>query len=1156
MVDRSIPGSSSFIGTLARHPNAANLIMVLMVLFGIYAIGKINTQFFPTVEQNAVNITVGWSGASAEDVQSNILQIVEPEIRFLENVDKMSSTAREGRASITLEFAAGTDMQTAVGDVDSAVKAIGNLPEDSDTPRVAIRSWYDGVATLSISGDVPESTLRIYAKKIRDDLIDRGIDRVDFTGMRSRELLVEIPERELRRVGLTVSDVSNKIRDNSRNLPSGSTEGVVSKQLRSQSDFKTPSEISELEISSFASGEKVMLKDIADIKFDYDPDAGQGLIRGLPAIQIAISRAPNADTLETAQILNDYLEILSESLPPGITLQKYNVRADAVRGRINLLLKNGATGLVLVVLTLFIFLNARIAFWVAAGIPVALLATVGFMMTFGETINMITLFAMIMMLGIIVDDAIVVGEHTATRFSQGDGPYEAAENGAGWMITPVSAAMLTTVASFAPILLITGTIGQIMGALPIVVVAVLVASLIECFLILPGHLAHTLQPDRNRGWSYWRHLFFSLVIGMLILSLINQSVGLGEYQIGESDTGNFIERTWTYLFDQLSTFIALVSQYKTDLNPSVFISALVVGTLIAGAIIEALLWVFSRSTSRRTPTSGDTKSGFERENIFRRMFDATFRWFRDGPFAWVVGVSYRWRYVTVAIAAACMMVLAYGLYAGGKVQFVFFASPESENIRARLVFNAGLPETRIKEIVRLHEDTLLQVEEELGQGEKLIDAFFVTLGSAGRNTGDNLAEMRIQLTSSEVRTVRSPDIVRAWRSKLPKVPGLRRSSISQTRGGPPGRDVELQLAGPDVAVLKKAADEVVELVSQLPSATGASDNLPYGKPELVMKLTPRGAALGFSIEDVSAQVRSAFSGSVPRKFAFGDEEISIRVKRTSRDLGTAALRNFELKSRNGDFVPLSEVVALLEQQGFAAIRREDGKTLVSITADLDTDVFTTEQAEIALVEDGLPDIATKYGIEYKFAGRSKERNEAFSELLLGVMMALFVIYIILAWVFSSYWRPFAVMLIIPFGVVGAIFGHWMMEFKLSILSFISILGLAGILVNDSIILVSRLDERLSEGQSLFEAATGASRDRLRAVLLTSLTTIGGLIPLMFEKSVQAQFILPMAVTIIFGLGLATLLVLFLVPAFVAIGADIRWLIGTIFNNRQSVSPAE
>ena len=421
-----------------------------------------------------------------------------------------------------------------------------------------------------------------------------------------------------------------------------------------------------------------------------------------------------------------------------------------------------------------------------------------------------------------------------------------------------------------------------------------------------------------------------------------------------------------------------------------------------------------------------------------------------------------------------------------------------------------------------------------------------------------MAELRVQLSSSEVRTIRTPDIVKAWRKALPKLAGAKRIAIFESRGGPPGRDLDVEIIGSDVATLKEAATQVIPIIQAINGASGVADDLPFGKPELIMRLLPRGAALGFSIDEVGRQVRNAFDGAIPRRFARGDDEVTIRVLRTTRDEGGDKLRNFELRSPQGQFVPLGEVVELTEKQGFSAIQREDGKTIVSVTADLNTDIVTTDKAIEILQAGELPRVMDAIGVDYRFGGKDEERKKAFSDLTTGIYIALAVIYIVLAWVFGSYFRPIAIMLIIPFGLVGAVMGHWIMGFKLTILSFIGLLGLAGILVNDSIILVSRLDERLDEGETLPEAAIGASRDRLRAVLLTSLTTIGGLVPLMFEKSLQAQFLLPMAITIVFGLGLATLIVLFLVPAFIGIGYDIRWSLEKIFGERQkrSQQPAE
>ena len=1138
MNSRVIPGSGGIVSLFARHANAANLLMVLMIIFGIFALGRINTQFFPTLNIETVGITIDWPGASAEDVERNIIQIVEPEVRFVDGVDRMISYAREGSGTITLEFKPGTDMQKATTDVDTAVKGITNLPEDSENPNVRKWAFFDRVARLSLSGNVPEATLRIHAKKIRDDLIARGIDKVVFVGLRSEELQIEIPERELRRLNLSVNEVSKIIANNSRDTPSGQIKGDVEKQVRALAEIDTPALAADIEIKSFPSGEKVLLGDIADIKRGYRDGEAQGISNGKRAIQITVERSPTADTLATAKILDDYLVEIEGSLPPGITLQKYEVRADALVERIMLLLRNGIGGLVLVVGTLFLFLNARVAFWVAAGIPVAMFATLGVLLLLGQSINMISLFGMIMMLGIIVDDAIVVGEHTATRFAAGDGPFEAAENGAGRMVTPVLAAMITTIAAFAPILLIGDVIGQIMGVLPLVVLAVIIASLIECFLILPGHLAHTLHFAKSSEWSFWRQLLIAALTGGLLLAVLVRTTG----DIS-GDTG----------------LLALIAGMRSDYSPFIFYLLLALVSLVTGTLIEGLIW-FGR---RRISSAGNSAAADpEAKSSFRARFDQGFAAFRDGPFSRMVEVSFAWRYVTVAIALASVMILAIGLIRGEHVKFVFFPSPESENIRARIVFNAGIAEPRALEIINEIEGSLHETVADMAADEPpLVTAVFATLGQAGRSTGDNLAELRVQLSSSEVRSTRTNEIVKAWRKNVPKLAGARRVSIYEVRGGPPGRDLDLEISGGDVATLKRAAGKLIDVVAAVDGVSGVADDLPYGKPELVMTLRPRGAALGFTIDEVGRQVRSAFEGAIPRRFARDDDEVTVRVTQTSRDAGGSKLRNFELKSPNGEFVPLAEVVELTEKQGFSAIQREDGKTLVSITADLDTDVKTTEDAIADLVAGPMPKILDEMGLNYRFGGRAEERKKAFADLGIGVAVALSFIYIILAWVFSSYFRPIAIMLIIPFGLVGAVFGHWILGFKLTILSFIGLLGLAGILVNDSIILVSRLDERLNEGETLFEAATGASRDRLRAVLLTSLTTIGGLIPLMFEKSVQAQFLLPMAITIVFGLGLATLLVLFLVPALIGIGDDIRRVLGLIFGSDDShsatrPSPAE
>ena len=1134
---RTVPGRG-LVSLFVRHPNAANLLMVLMLMFGIFAIERIGTQFFPTIDRPNVTVSVSWTGASASDVAEGVLEVVEPAVRFVDGVEEMVSYAREGSGTVNLTFAEGTDMDEAVRELETAVATIGNLPEEAERPEVRRSVWYDSVATLAVAGAAPERVLRDWAQRIRDDLMDRGIDRVDITGLRAEEVIVRVPERELRRLGLSISDVSQRIAANSRDRPSGSVDGAVERQLRALADIESRGGLGRVEVVALPSGDKILLGDIASIEPGFDADAVRGFSGSNPAIELEIKRSAATDTLAAAAILDAYLDEIRPQLPANVELMTYDVRADAVADRISLLIENGALGLLIVVVMLFLFLDARIAFWVAMGIPVAMSATLGLMWLMGQSINMVSLFALIMMLGVIVDDAIVVGEHTDTRLAMGDGPFEAAENGAGAMVTPVMAAMATTIAAFAPILIMGDVMGQMASPIPFVAVAVIIASLIECFLILPGHLSHSVAKARSRSGrvSVVRLMAIALVVGAFLIVLARS----GADWAAVMDDGE--GRLAGALGSWPGAIAAALGEWREGWGPVGFTLAIAACGLLLAGLIELTVWTLG-TWRRRRP---------DRPPLYRRAIDAAFDAFRDGPFSWVVRLSYRWRYVTLAVAVALGLSVAHGLRGGEHVRFAFFPSPESERINARVTFNAGIPEDEAVRILGLYEDALGRAVERLrtSPDERVVRAVFVTLGQSGRSRGDNVARLQVQLTTSEERSVRTPAITRAWQVEAPDLPGVQRFSVFESRGGPPGRDVDILLQGSDLDVLKLATAEIIPLVSDIDGVSGVADDLPYGKPELVMRLTPRGGALGFSIEEVGRQVRDAFEGAVPRRYARGGEEVTVRVEQAMRESGSAALRNFELRAPGGGaFVPLSEVVELTERQGFSAIQRRDGKSTVSITGDVDLALNTTDGVLDELRQGGRLDaIASRYDITYRFDGRAREQRRSLDELRTGTFVALGVIYIILAWVFGSYFRPFAVMLIIPFGYVGAVFGHWAMGFDLTIFSLIGLLGLAGILVNDSIILVSRLDERLRAGDDLEEAAVGASRDRLRAVLLTSLTTIGGLMPLMWETSLQAQFLLPMAITIVFGLGLATLLVLFIVPALVGVGGDIRASLSWIFGD--------
>ncbi len=1016
------------VSLFVRHPTASNLLMAAMIVAGFYAAIKLNTQFFPTIEVPTITVSVAWPGASASDVEENILDGLEPELRFLDDVDEVRSVAREGSGTITIEFTAQADMQKALSDVEQAVDSLTTLPEDSEEPVVSRITFFEGVARLVISGRLDEAALKEEAKKVRDGLLAAGIDKVTLNGARDEEIWVRIREADLQRFNLTLADVARRVREDTRDLPSGTLEGTVEMQLRSLARRRTPETIGDIEVRSARTGEKVFLREIADIETRFDRDQPISRQNGEKAIEINVQRSLNADTLETMQILLDHLDQVRPTLPDGIRLEAFSVNGKFVQQRLGILVKNGLQGLVLVLIVLFVFLDARIAFWVAVGIPVAFMATLAVMWMSGQTINMVSMFALIMMLGIIVDDAIVVGEDAASRQAQGLGRLDAAEQGALRMLTPVFAASLTTIAAFSPIFLVRDRIGDVMSAIPLVVPAVLIASLIECFLVLPGHLRHGFGKPRPPG-------------------------------------------------------------------------------------------------------------------RFRRAFDEGLQRFREGAYDRFVRLVYAWRYTTVAFMIASF-ILCMGLLAGGRVGFTFFPSPESENITASVVFGAGTPRSdqeraliRIGESLRAAEATLS------GGREPLVETTFSVIGKAGTRIGDNLAQLEVQLTPSEARTIPTREISRAWRRELPTISGVERIAILERRAGPPSRDIDIQLLDAPVESLKAAALEVRDALTAFPGVSGIDDDLPYGKQELILAVTPHGSALGFTAESVGTQVRNAFEGAIATRFPRGDEEITVRVMRAQEVEGPYALRRLYLTSPEGQRVPLTEVVTITEKAGFSIIQRRDGVRSVSVTADIDEKLTDSAAVLAKLEETMLPALAKKHDLRYAFRGRAEERGRAFADLRLGALLALVMIYIILAWVFGSYSRPLAVMAIVPFGIVGAILGHLVMGFNLTIISLIGLLGLSGILVNDSIILVTQVDRRLKDGDSLEEAAVGASRDRLRAVLLTSLTTIGGLTPLLFETSRQAQFLIPMAVTLVFGLAAATILVLILVPSWIGIGGDIARLAG-------------
>lgn len=1015
--------SSDLIGTFAHHRVAPNLLMLILLLTGLFALDRLNVQFFPTFELDIVQVRVIWSGASAEDIEEGITEPLEQRLRSVDNLDKMTSTSSQGISALTLEFKEGVDPLLALDEVRRLVDNFRNLPQDAEKPEVSLLTRYEPIARLIISGPSDADELRGLSRRFETELLSRGIDKVEINGLPDQEVGIEIDTEQLEQLELGLREVGERVSAFSQDLPAGVLgRGEGAQELRSLDKRRDPLEFADLPVKT-DEGLRLTLGDVADIARGASDDSVRISVNGQPAIEMVLQRSEGGNTLDSAKVLQQWLEETRPLMPPGIELILYDASWELVRDRIMLLVSNGLGGLLLVVAILYLFLAGRVAFWVAWGIPVSFAATLFILYLSGGSINMITLFALIMALGIIVDDAIVVGEDAMAHYQMGEPPLLAAEGGARRMLAPVIASSLTTIAAFLPLMLVGGRIGNILGAIPLVIICVIIASLIESFLILPGHL-------RN----------------------------------------------------------AFVHSHKV------------------------------------------------KPNSVRARLDRGFAWFRDYVFRPVAVRAIEFRFATLA-AALGLLIIAIGLLAGGRLGFVFFPSPEAKIINANVTFVAGTPRERIDRFLAHLEETLVEAEQSFDQGTlvKVVLAYSGSKSGGSGSAADQLGSLTIELEEPDLREVRNKALIAAWRERIEMPAGLETLNITGRRVGPPGRDLTVRLTGGDAEVLKAAAVDLGETLGSIDGVLEVQDDMPYGRDQLIYRLTPAGEALGLTVADLGRQLRAAFDGELVQIFQDGADEVEVRVRLPEAERNRlASLSRVNVRTPTGESVPLTAVADFETRRGFEALRHADGQLAVEVTADLDTTVVKLAQVLSTLEEGPLAVLQATYGIDYSFEGRSADQRETLSDMGKGLVLGLILIYLILAWVFSSYGWPLVVMAVIPFGLIGALFGHWVMGADLTILSLFGMFGLSGIVVNDSIILVTFYKQLRAKGMAESEALVEAACQRLRAVLLTSLTTVAGLTPLLFEQSYQAQFLLPMAISIAFGLAFATVLILLVIPALLSI----------------------
>lgn len=1032
--------SAGVLGFFANHRVAANLLMVLMILAGIWGLSKLNTQFFPNFALDIATVRVVWSGATAEDVERALTIPLEQELRSVNGLKKLSSTSASGIASLTIEFHEGTDIGAALDEVRERVARVRNLPSTAKDPEISQIIRYEPIARLLIIGS-DRAQLRDAVYRVRDELLERGIAKVDISGLPAREIAIEVSANRLAELGLTYQALAERVRHASQDIPAGSAgKADVALQLRGLDQQRTAQGFAQLPIVVDTQGRRTTVADIGNV-VERPRDGEVALfVGGRPAVELLAQRTENADALASARILQTWLDETRPTWPESVSLEMYDQSWKLINERIELLLKNGLGGLLLVVAILYLFLNGRVAFWVAAGIPISFLATLAMIYMFGGSINMISLFGMIMALGVIVDDAIVVAENAQSNFRAGEPPDEAAENGARRMFAPVLSSSLTTIAAFLPLMLIGGIMGRIMFEIPFVVVCVVVASFVECMLVLPAHMRYALSHANARGLN-------------------------------------------------------------------------------------------------------------RKENIvtrFRGRFDSAFERFRDDRFPRLVllAVENRWTTIVCAIAT---LILAIGLIAGGRIAFTFFPGVESTIVYANASFTAGTPRDRVEAFLAELEKGLHEAETELG--EQIVVAAVSRAGvstsgdATGQRRGDQYGSMIVELVSPDQRDTRVPQLIRKWQELIVLPPGIELFTVNQRMGGPPGQDLDLRLIGKDAQTLKEASLALQEKLTSYPGVSGVEDDLPWGQEQLIYELTAAGRAAGLTSDAVGAQLRAAFDGELVQVFQTHDEEVEVKIGLPTWERETlATLSRLVLVLPNGEFSPLDTLVTLSHQRGFEALRHFDGQLAVRVSGDVDRTLNNANRILADLESSFLPQMLARYGVGFALEGRAQDQKETMGDMKTGALMALALIYIVLAWVFASYSKPLVIMVAIPFGFVGAIFGHYVMGIELTILSLFGIIGLSGIVVNDSIILVSFYQQIRAKGVRASEAIVKAAQARLRAVLLTSLTTIGGLTPLLFETSVQAQFLIPMAVSITFGIAFATLVVLLVIPATLSIAESLRhWL---------------
>jgi len=1012
------------IAWFARNHVAANLLLITILIIGLFNLSnRIPLEVFPSFETDRINVNVSLRGATPEDVEKSISIRIEEAVQDLEGVKQIASRSQEGAAGVDIEIDSGYDPREMLAEIKSRVDEINTFPVDAEKPVVSLATRKREVIAVTIASIYSEKETREYAEKVRDDLLRLpAITQAELSGVRDYEISIEVPKNKLRQYDLTIGQISSAISDSSTDVSAGNlkTQGgdIL---LRSKGQAYRKDEFEKIAIKTHVDGSIIRLSDIAIIKDDFEETPVRTRFNGKQAAFIDVYRIGQQSAIDVANAVRTYIEAQQSSLPTGVELSFWDDDSQIVKNRISTLTTSALQGGILVLALLTLFLRPSIAFWVFIGIPVSFMGAFIVMPIFGVTLNIISLFGFILVLGIVVDDAIVTGENIYTHLKTSESGEVAAIRGTQEVATPVTFGILTTVAAFLPLAFIEGARGALFAQIPVIVIPVLIFSLIESKFVLPSHLK-----------------------SLKLRSEKENSSRFSQFQQSFAD-------------------------------------------------------------------------GFERAII--RFYQPLLKLALNNKTTTVVG-----------FIGVFLVILA--LIMSGWTKFIFFPRVPSETIRASITLPAGTPfEVTNNYIIKMAEqaNVLKQKYIEPSTNESVIINILASTGGGGGTS--NKGSVRFEITPPESRelAITSSELVREWRTLIGPIPGAE-SVTFRAEIGRSSDPIHVQFKASSLDTLKEVTDKVKVHLATYPTVFDIADSLSNGKEELQIELTEQGKALGLTRVGISNQVRRSFFGSQVQRIQRGRDDVRVMVRLPLNERRTIDdLENILITTPSGGLVPLSHVAKLMPGKSPSTISRIDRYRTANVSADVEKSNTNMTVLQASL-KDYLDELIVQYpGVSHSLEGEAKEQQESFDSLAWALLFVFFIIYALLAIPFKSYLQPIIVMSIIPFGMIGAVIGHWIMAMELTIMSLLGMLALIGVVVNDSLVLVDFINKKCAEGGKVMDAVLTAGAARFRPVMLTSLTTFIGLMPLLFEQSTQAQFLIPMAVSLGFGILFSTFITLILVP---------------------------